>query len=164
MKIYDNIFVMTDKPVIPYTESIVFAAEYLARACREYARKIIKDNNFKLSFEEYLILETVSHNPGLIQMDVAKRIFMQRSYMCKLLSKLEDDGFVKREKTIKGKRQQVMRVYATELGTKVYQEMQSTFRAQVLNKSLIEYDKMREVTAELFDMANSLVDTYNLKL
>ena len=155
---------MRKKLALTYTESILFASDYLSNVCREYVRKIIKDNKFSLSFEEYLILEIVAKNPGMIQMDIAKKIFMQRSYLSKILAKLEENGFIRRENTIKGKRQVVMRVFSTEFGENVYQEMHNSFKSQVLNKSMINYDKMSEITAELLEMANKLVETYNLKL
>ena len=149
---------------IPYTESIVFAAEYLSRACTEYARKVIRENDFELSYEEYFILDVVIFNPGLIQMDIAKKLFMQRSYLCKLLSKLEDCGFILREKTIKGKRQSVIKVYATEKGKKMHSVMIKSFRSDVLQKPLIEPYKMLEMTNDLFSMADKIVDAFNLKL
>ena len=152
------------KQHIPYTESIVFAAEYLSRACTEYARKVIKENDFELSYEEYFILYVVIFNPGLIQMDIAKKLFMQRSYLCKLLSKLEEGGFILREKTIKGKRQSVIKVYATEKGRKMHSVMINSFRKDVLQKPLIEHSKIVEITNDLFSMADKIVDTFNLKL
>ncbi len=149
---------------IPYTESIVFAAEYLSRACTEYARKVIRENDFQLSYEEYFILDVVIFNPGLIQMDIAKKLFMQRSYLCKLLSKLEDGGFISREKTIKGKRQSVIRVFATEKGIKIHRLMIKSFRKDVLQKPLIEHSKILEMTSDLFAMGDKIVNTFNLKL
>lgn len=164
MKIYGKIFTMNKKPALIYTESILFASDYLSNVCREYVRKIIKDNKFKLSFEEYLILEIIAKNPGMIQMDIAKKIFMQRSYLSKILAKLEDNGFIRRENAIKGKRQVVMSVFSTEFGENAYKEMHNSLKSQVLNKSMINYDKMSEITSELLEMANKLVETYNLKL
>lgn len=149
---------------IPYTDSIVFAAEYLARTCREYARKIIKDNDLKLSFEEYLILDTVINNPGLIQMEIAKKLFMQRSYLCKLLAKLEEDAYIKREKVIKGKRQVVLSVFITNEGISVYNQMKDSFLGAVLDNKVIDVDKMQVIRTELFAIADRMVKAYNLKL
>ena len=78
--------------------------------------------------------------------------------------KLEENGFIRRENTIKGKRQVVISVYSTKFGINAYKEMHNSLNSQVLNKSMINYDKMNEVTAELIKMANKLVETYNIKL
>jgi DNA-binding MarR family transcriptional regulator len=97
-------------------------------------------------------------------MDIAKKLFMQRSYLCKLLSKLEECDFIVREKTIKGKRQSVIKVYATEKGKKMHSVMIKSFRSDVLQKPLIEQKKMLEMTDDLFAMADKIVDAFNLKL
>ena len=73
------------KEKIPYTNSVIFAAEYISRLYREYVRKMVKEHSFPISYEEYIILDTVYFNPGSIQMEIAKKICMQRSYLCKLL-------------------------------------------------------------------------------
>ena len=152
------------KEHIPYTDSIVFAAEYMVRACREYAKKAIKDNNLPLNYEEYLILDVVCANPGLIQMEIAKKIFMQRSYLSKLLTALEEQNYIKREQSIKGKRQVVMSIYITKQGEKICSEMKNVFRNQILKKILIDHSKMEKVKDELFEIGDKLVQTFNLKL
>ena len=50
---------------------------------------------------DFLILDTVFFSPGCIQIEIAKKVCMQRSYLCKILTKLEDDGLIKREKKLK---------------------------------------------------------------
>ena len=145
---------------LPYTNSIVFAAEYISRASKEYVRKIIKDYNLPISYEEHIILDTVYFYPGCIQMEIAKKVCMQRSYLCKILTKLEDDGLIKREKKIKGKRQVVLSVYITPKGEELYKRMHSVFKKEILNKQIIDTEK----TKELFKMGDDLVNTFNLKL
>ena len=149
---------------LPYTNSIVFAAEYISRASKEYVRKIIKDYNFPISYEEHIILDTVYFYPGCIQMEIAKKVCMQRSYLCKILTKLEDDELIKREKKIKGKRQVVLSVYITPKGEELYKEMHSVFKKEILSKQIVDTEKIREITEELFKMGDNLVNTFNLKL
>lgn len=148
----------------PYTDSIVFAAEYISRVSKEYVRKIIKDNNFPIGYEEHIILDTIYFYPGCIQMEIAKKVCMQRSYLCKILTKLEEDGLIKREKKIKGKRQVVMAVYITPKGEEIYKKMHVVFRDEVLNKQIVDVEKVSEITKELFKMGDKFVNTFNLKL
>ncbi len=155
---------MNDEPRIPYTNSIVFAAEYISRASKEYVRKIIKDYNFLIGYEEYIILDTVFFYPGCIQMEIAKKVCMQRSYLCKLITKLEDIGLIAREKKIKGKRQVVLAVYITQEGEELYKEMHSVFKKELLNKQIVDAEKLKEITKELFKMGDDLVSNFNLKL
>ena len=153
-----------NKKHFPYTDSIVFAAEYISRVSKEYVRKIIKDNNLPISYEEHIILDTIYFNPGCIQMEIAKKVFMQRSYLCKIITKLEELGFIKREKKIKGKRQVVMAVYLTPKGEEIYKKMHIVIRDSILNNQLVDIDKMIEIKNELFKMGDKIVNTFNLKL
>lgn len=149
---------------LPYTNSIVFAAEYISRASKEYVRKIIKDYNFPIGYEEHIILDTVYFYPGCIQMEIAKKVCMQRSYLCKILTKLEEADLIKREKKIKGKRQIVLSVYITPKGEELYKRMHSVFKKEILNKQIVDTEKINEITKELFKMGDNLVNTFNLKL
>ena len=81
---------------VPYTSSIIFAAEYISRLYREYVRRIVKEHSLPISYEEYIILDTVYFYPGSIQMDIAKKICMQRSYLSKMLANLEEDVYITR--------------------------------------------------------------------
>ena len=58
---------------VPYTSSIIFAAEYISRLYKEYVRKIVKEENLPISYEEYIILDTVYFYPGSIQMEIVNK-------------------------------------------------------------------------------------------
>ena len=73
------------KREITYNQSIEFAAELFTKALHEALRKIHKEMNFEINHEEYIILETIALNPGIIQIDIAKKIITKRSYICKFL-------------------------------------------------------------------------------
>ncbi len=149
---------------VPFTDSIVFAAEYFDKVSREYVRKMAKETNYPLGREEHIVLDTVYFNPGCIQMEIAKKLFMQRSYLCKILAKLEDEGYIRREQKIKGKRQVVMAVYLTEKGERLYKQMHIILRDQVLSKLNIDVNRIHEITDEIFRLSNDLVKNFNLKL
>lgn len=148
----------------PFTESIVFSAEYLSRVAKEYVRKMMREKNFPIGCEEHIVLDTVYFNPGCIQMEIAKKLFMQRSYLCKILTKLEEDGYIRREQKIKGKRQVVMAVYITPKGEEIYKQMHVILRDEVLSKMQVDIDKIHEITNDLFKLGDDLVHNFNLKL
>ncbi|MBS5802155.1 MAG: MarR family transcriptional regulator [Brachyspira sp.] len=108
---------MVAKKNIPYTETIAFAAELVTKAFNEIARNIVLKDQ-KLNKEEYIILENIYLNPGIIQLEIAKNILMKRSYVCKFLAELEEKGFIRREPALRGKRQIVYKNYITPLGEK----------------------------------------------
>ncbi len=153
-----------EQKYLSYTESIMFAAELLARACKESMRKLYKQMGFKIGHEEYIILEIICQHPGIIQFDIAKKLFMQRSYVCKMLIKLEETGYVRREAAIKGKRKAVTKFYLTEMGEAAYAEIRE-FIMGLISKSPKECMKKRiEMTEYMLNLTEKLRVDYNLKL
>lgn len=149
---------------VPYTSSIIFAAEYISRVYKEYVRKIVKEHNLPISYEEYIILDTVYFYPGSIQMEIAKKICMQRSYLCKLLTKLEDGGYITREKRIRGKRQVVITIFITPKGEEIQKKMYSLVIDTITSKQHLDLDKMNEISKVLFKICDEGTKNFNLKL
>lgn len=149
---------------VPYTSSIIFAAEYISRLYKEYVRKLIKEQNLPISYEEYIILDTVYFYPGSIQMEIAKKICMQRSYLCKLLTKLENGGYIKREEKIKGKRQVVLATYITKKGEEIHKKMYSICIGTILSKQSLDLSKMQDISDELFKICDEGTKNFNIKL
>lgn len=149
---------------VPYTSSIIFAAEYISRLYKEYVRKIVKEQNLPISYEEYIILDTVYFYPGSIQMDIAKKICMQRSYLSKLLAKLEEDGYITREEKIKGKRQVVITIYITKKGAEIQQKMYSILIETLKSKLSFDLDNLNDISKELFKICAEGTKNFNLKL
>ena len=155
-----------DENYTTYTQSLEFAAELLTKAIKETMRKVDKEMNFKVSHEEYIILETVYLNPGIIQIDIAKKIFMQRSYVGKLLAKLEESGYIKRIQSIKGKKKVVMKSYITDSGNEAYNEVKDWILEEI-NKNSISEESRRQTKVmikHMFEIVSYLSKEYDVKL
>ena len=149
---------------VPYTNSIIFAAEYISRLYKEYVRKIVKEQSLPISYEEYIILDTVYFYPGSIQMEIAKKICMQRSYLCKILTKLVNEGYIKREEKIKGKRQVVLAIYITQKGEEIQKRMYSILIETLMLKQQLDLEKLNDISNELFKICDEGTKNFNLKL
>ena len=57
-----------------------------------------------------------------------------------------------------------MSVYITPKGEELYIKMHSVIKKEILNKQIVDTEKIREITLELFKMGDNLVNTFNLKL
>ena len=57
-----------------------------------------------ISFEEYLILDVVSYNEGICQIDLAKKLLRDRSNIGKIVSALEKKGLIKINPDTRNKR------------------------------------------------------------
>ena len=155
-----------DENYTTYTQSLEFAAELLTKAIKETMRKVDKEMNFKVSHEEYIILETVYLNPGIIQIDIAKKIFMQRSYVGKLLAKLEESGYIKRTQSIKGKKKVVMKSYITDSGLEAYNEVKDWILEEINKNSISEESRRqtKEMIKHMFEIVTYLREEYDVKL
>jgi DNA-binding MarR family transcriptional regulator len=149
---------------ITYNESIEYAAEYLTKAMLEAIKKIHKDQTFSISHEEYIILETIYLNPGIIQIDIAQKILMQRSYVGKLLNKLETLSYIERKQEIKGKRQIIYKNYLTEQGKNLYQRINEFIINETCRiTSPDEREEAKYITTKLLEIAKKIKHSYNLK-
>lgn len=148
-----------------YNQSIEFAAELFTKALHEALRKIHKEMNFEINHEEYIILETIFLNPGIIQIDIAKKIITKRSYVCKFLSRLESRGYIRRENAIRGTRQIIMKNYITKEGERVYTKVRDyfikTFEERENYKEEIELIETTKNT--LFELSTKIKKDFNLK-
>lgn len=153
-----------DKKPPTYNQSIEFAAELFTKALHEALRKIHKKMNFEINHEEYIILETILLNPGIIQIDIAKKIIMKRSYVCKFLSSLEERGLIKRKNAIRGERQVIIQNFITKKGEKAYKKVRDHF---IKTFESADYENEREIlkttTNTLFDMAARIKKEFDLK-
>ena len=97
-------------------------------------------------------------------MEIAKKICMQRSYLSKLLAKLEEDGYITRKEKIKGKRQIVITIYITKKGEEVQQRMYSLVINTLMSKLNLDMEKMQEISSVLFNICDEGTKNLNLKL
>lgn len=152
------------KNYIPFNKSIIYAAELMTKAFKEAARKFHKDMNFGINHEEFLVLEAIYTNPGIIQINIAKNILMKRSYVCKFLALLEEKGYISRKQAIRGKRQIIMENYITPEGEAVYKKVVSYLENE-LDKKANEYnmEDLQKMTETMFDLAARIKKESNLK-
>ena len=101
-------------------QSLFYNIEQTARICRAGV-----DNYFeahaegKISFDEFIILETVLCNPEICQRDLAKLILKGTSHTSKFLAVLEEKEFINRPVDTKGKRI-VKKISVTPKGLDAY--------------------------------------------
>lgn len=148
---------------MPYIESFEFSAELLTKACKEVMRKIHKEMNFKITHEEFILLEVICLFPGIIQGEIVKKIFMQRNYVCKLLSKLEGNGYITRKKTILGKRQIILNNFITDKGKEEYERIKTWISNEYAKKDDKEIIECRQFAQFLYKTALKIVKDYNVK-
>lgn len=154
---------MSDK-VFNYKNSLEVVAIRLSKVLNEAFRKLHKECHFNLSHEEFTILEVIKSEPGIIPIEIARKISMQRSYVCKLISKLEKDGYVKQEKGIRGKKQVIIKNYISEKGEKEYKNILEIITQRYLtvtNKN--ERQDIEELVDKLNQICERIISDTNIK-
>ena len=103
-----------------FIQSLFYNIEQTARICRAGIETWFDTHaQGKISFDEFIILETVICNPEICQRDLAKLILKGTSHTSKFLAVLEEKNFIKRPVTTKGKRI-VKNIIVTNEGLKAY--------------------------------------------
>ncbi len=106
---------MGEKSVNAYTETIKYEIDKTSVYLGAKSSQIFDSFNFGITSEQYHILDTVYHNNGICQRDIAKLLLKDRSNTGRILSILEEKALVKRTIDTKGKKM-VKKVSITEKG------------------------------------------------
>lgn len=105
-----------------YTESLPYALESTSRIIHEAVKRFFEESKFEITHDEFVVLDTLYANPGILQIDLAKLILKGRAHTGRFLMSLESKGFVRRTPSSKGKKL-IMLSSITDEGLKVYQKI-----------------------------------------
>jgi len=100
--------------------SLFYNIEQTARICRTAIEIYFEENSKEdITFDEFIILDTVYCFPEICQRDLAKLILKGTSHTSKFLAVLADKGYIERPVDTKGNRI-VKKIVITEKGMDVY--------------------------------------------
>lgn len=105
---------------VHYTNCFPYVLELTSRVIQEAINRDFKKNNLEISHMEFVVLDTIYCNEGILQIDLAKKLLKTRAHTGKFLNALLDKGLIERKKAIKGSRQVIMKNYLTEKGLSVH--------------------------------------------
>ncbi len=146
-----------------YTESLQYNLEAAARILQEAISTKFKEFDFGLSYDEFIILDEIYHTPGILQIELAKRILKGRAYTGKFITVLEEKGFVERRKEVKGKTQVILPNYITKKGIDVHQVGVKVIKEYIGSISTIKKGDAKSVLAFLSDLKSEVENKYNVK-
>lgn len=146
-----------------YKESLQYNLEATARVLQEAISVRFKELDFGLSYDEFIILDEIFHNPGILQIELAKRILKGRAYTGKFLVELEKKGYVERKTAIKGKKQVVIPVYITQNGKKVHKTAVKTIKDFMTFMPSIEDNNIDKLIEFLQLLKENVENKYNVK-
>lgn len=146
-----------------YTESLPYELELTSRVLHETIVRFFNENNFGITHDEFVVLDTLSINDGISQIDLAKLILKGRAHTGRFLMSLEEKGLVVRSPSKKGKRL-IMQNSVTAKGRLVLQKV-SDFIEQYINDMNLQ-DK-QENAAKLIQLLrvvrSDLLERFDIK-
>lgn len=106
-KLKDIIFYNMDKAIKSY---------------RMYAQKKLKENGFKITIDQWLIIKSILENPKITQQDIAKKVFKDNASVTRIIELLVKSEYLKREINIDDRRKSNLVV--TEEGKSIIHKVQ----------------------------------------
>ncbi len=146
-----------------YTDSLQYNLEATARMLQEAISVRFKELNFGITYDEFIILDEIFHTPGILQIELAKKILKGRAHTGKFLTALENKGYIERKTAIKGKRQVVFENYITPEGEKVLNIGIDTVKNYVNQIPIINNNDMKSVIEFLQNLKSDVKNKFNVK-
>lgn len=137
-----------------YINSLPYALESTSRVIQEAIVRDFKRHKIQIPHEEFVILDTIFCHPGILQIELAKKVLKSRAHTGKFLNSLEQKGLIKREKAIKGSRQIILLNYLTDEGKKVHAETVTEIK-KYINETMPSYLNDNDIQ-QLVDFLNKL--------
>ena len=103
-----------------FINSLFYKIEQTARTCDTLCASFFKEYaQGEISFDEFIILDTILCNPDICQRDLAKLILKDTSHLSKILNSLEQRELILRPVSKKGNRT-VRKITITENGINLH--------------------------------------------
>lgn len=131
-----------------YIDSIFYQFEQTAKYCKYLSVQLFQKLNLGITFDEFIVLDTIDANGCICQRELAKLILKDRASTGRLLNSLEEKGCVERFVDTKNNRL-VRKMKLSSKGQQVLKEITEKIKVYInkLPKILSEEDKEALVQA-----------------
>jgi DNA-binding MarR family transcriptional regulator len=82
------------------------------RTYRMYSQKKLKENGYKITVDQWLIIKVLMENPKISQKDVAERVFKDNASVTRIIDLLVKSNYLDRKVNPKDRRTSILRVTA----------------------------------------------------
>ena len=146
-----------------YTESLPYELELTSRVLHETIVRFFNENNFGITHDEFVVLDTLSINDGISQIDLAKLILKGRAHTGRFLMSLEEKGLVVRSPSKKGKRL-IMQNSVTAKGRLVLQKVSDFIERYINDMNLQDKQENAAKLIQLLRVVRSdLLERFDIK-
>ena len=145
-----------------YTKTLPYELDLTSRVLHEVMVSFFKKNNFPITLEEFIILDCLSINPEIIQMQLAKITLKGRGHTGKFLKSLEDKNLISRLPVKKGSKV-VVKIEITSKGKSLYEEMSSIIQQFVDSINPEIEAKINAIIKELRFIREDVIKKFNIR-
>lgn len=102
---------------------IFYNMDKAIRTYRNYAQKRLRDNGFKITIDQWLVIKAIQENPGIPQQEIAEIAFKDNASITRIIALLVKSGYLQRDIDQSDKRKTILEV--TDSGKKIVEDVQS---------------------------------------
>ncbi len=144
--------------IVDFSKSVFYKIQQLGIYTNKLAENFFEIRNVDLTHDEFAALNFIINYPNICQRDLAKLLLRDRVRTGRILTSLEDKGFIKRVNSTKNNRL-IRQLQITKSGEKIYSE-QFAIMSKVMEKLLEKFSakQMEELMESLSKLENALAD------
>lgn len=144
--------------IVDFSKSVFYKIQQLAIYSDKLAVNFFEIRNVDLTHDEFAALNFVINYPNICQRDLAKLMLRDRVRTGRILTSLEDKGYIKRINSTKNNRL-IRQLQITKSGEKIYFE-QFNIMSKVMEKLLEKFSakQMDDLLASLSKLENALAE------
>lgn len=146
-----------------YIDSWLYDLDLTSRVTHEVLRNFFISNNFPISMDEYIVMDTLINNPDISQLKLSKLILKGRAHTGRFLAALEKKGFVDRIPAKNGQRL-VMKSIVTTEGFNIHQTIAQSLHELVSECSIdLNEETINKLQGILKQIKTITAEKYNVK-
>lgn len=145
-----------------YTKTLPYELDLTSRVLHEVMVLFFRNNKFPISLEEFIILDCLMINPGIIQMQLAKMTLKGRGHTGKFLKSLEEKGLIIRN-PVKKNSKIVIELEITIEGLELHKNLNSQIDAFVAEMNPNIKTKVDELIGLLKLIRKDAIEKFNIK-
>lgn len=100
-----------------------YSIDKAIRTYRNFAQKKLKENGYKITIDQWLIIKAILENPGVSQQELGEKVFKDNASVTRIIELLAKSGYLQREENQDDRRKSNLNV--TEAGKSIIEKVQS---------------------------------------
>lgn len=118
------------------------------RTYRMYSQKKLKENGYKITVDQWLIIKVLMENPGISQQDIAEKVFKDNASVTRIIDLLVKSKYLHRKVNPKDRRTSILTV--TPEGEDIIEKVQSlVLQNRKIAQTGLTFEELENLNATL---------------